>query len=308
MKRARKAARILAQKPKQTAAQARANALRKATTLKAITPSGALARDYERKLRKLMQKLNTSVSHWAIARMNATQNKNTAKQLTFELNALLKEWEGKIADYAKSTARKITAQTASYVNTNLREQLRAQGAADADRIIGVKTPETTQALSRAYERNLALIQSIPNDIITRYRQSFLGAIGDFDAARMRALAEQIGGVSARRARLIARDQIAKACGDYQQQKARAIGFTHYMWLTSRDERVSRGEGGHRALEGRIYEYATPSAIIDSYGTKGHPSQRVNCRCTAVSVMPSLSQKLVLVRNSKEGDYYELREK
>lgn len=76
-----------------------------------------------------------------------------------------------------------------------------------------------------------------------------------------------------------------------------------MWVTANDERVSTGKGGHKQLNGRIYRYDTPTAIIDSYGNKGHCSERVNCRCTQVSVILEPSQEFKKIKDSLNGDYY-----
>lgn len=281
---------------------------KKANTLKQVPPSKAIERLYLNKLQLITQKINASVKKWTVAKINANIDKNTAKQLIFEFNTLLKEWESKISDYAKNTAKKITKQSRDYVDINIKEQLKKQGVRDANEIMALKTHETSQALTAAYERNLALIKSIPSDIINRYKQGFLNATQNFDREELLRLAKTYEGISLRRAKVIARDQVSKACGDYQQSKARSLGFKHYIWVTSNDERVSQGKGGHIHLNNRIYSYDEPSAVIDSYGTHGHPSQRVNCRCSAVSVMPSMSQEFKRVKNAAQGDYFILIEK
>ena len=93
--------------------------------------------------------------------------------------------------------------------------------------------------------------------------------------------------------------------DFTQARSRQLGFTHYKWVTSRDERVSEE---HKHLDGRIYAYDNPTALIDKHKNIGHPSQRVNCRCHAVSVILDANQELKLVKDANHGDYYVIRAK
>lgn len=94
------------------------------------------------------------------------------------------------------------------------------------------------------------------------------------------------GIMRDRVKRIARDQTSKAneAINYLQQKA--AGIKYFQWRTAQDERVSTGYGGHKQLNGKIYKWDDDKhyPIIDSYGNRGIPSQRVNCRCVALPVM------------------------
>lgn len=93
------------------------------------------------------------------------------------------------------------------------------------------------------------------------------------------------GIAERRIKRIARDQTAKASEAINIFMQREAGAEFFEWSTSKDERVSTGYGGHKQLDGKIYRYDEPERhpIVDSYGNRGLPSERVNCRCTALSV-------------------------
>ena len=96
--------------------------------------------------------------------------------------------------------------------------------------------------------------------------------------------------------------------NYTQARAQQLGFDYYQWVTSQDERVSIGMGGHKYLNGRIYKYSEPTAKIDAYSNCGHPGQRINCRCTQVSIIPAPNQEFKKVKDAVSGDYYILVEK
>ena len=93
-------------------------------------------------------------------------------------------------------------------------------------------------------------------------------------------------ISSDRIKRIARDQTAKtnAALNYLEQKSAGIEF--FEWSAIMDNRVSRGKGGHAQLNGKIYKWGDDEnyPVIDSYGNRGLPSQRVNCRCTALAVI------------------------
>lgn len=276
-------------------------------SLKALKPSTAIKRELERKLQNFSERVNRSVRHWVIARLTKGEGTH-AKQLIFELNSLQAEWDKKASILGKSYASSFNKQISTYVDLNLQKQLKETLLKDKQPLYTIKSDKVTDALARAYERNLYLIKSIPTDIIDRYRQGFLSASESFDREKFIKLAQEYGEVSKRRAKFIARDQTAKAISSYNQARAESLGFTHFVWQTSKDERVSTGKGGHAQLDGRIYEYANPTAVIDSYGHTGGVGVRPNCRCTAIPIIPSFTQELKKVKDNQSGDYYILVEK
>lgn len=85
-----------------------------------------------------------------------------------------------------------------------------------------------------------------------------------------------------RIKRIARDQTAKTNQALNELAQREAGIKYFMWRTAQDERVSTGYGGHKQLNNKIYRWGDVEnyPIIDSYGHKGLPAQRVNCRCIA----------------------------
>lgn len=241
----------------------------KPTTLQNIKSSFALEKDYYKKLKDLSTQINKSVLWWAMSRYNKTFDKNVAKQLSFEFNELLNEWDKKTEAIANFIARKMAKNTEKYVNLKFTAQ-------NKDFNINARTKAIKNQLQAIYEKNYGLIKSIPSEIIERYRSAFLNNIGSFDREAIYKQAKTFQGISNRRAKTIARDQTQKAVSGYTQARAQQLGFEYYQWVTAGDERVSTGKGGHKVLNGRIYKYSEPGAIVDNYGNKGHPSTRVNC--------------------------------
>lgn len=284
--------------------KAQKSELIKPTTLKPIKHSTALERQASKDLRAFTERVNKSIKHFTLAQFNKYNRgeiNNISTALRIKFNSLIEQWEATAREFAKDYASKQSKSIGKYVEANYNQQ------GEHFKLKGLSA-NTKQVIQAQYLENIALIKSIPSDIIERYQSALYNAVANFDSGEINKLAKQIGQISTRRAKTIARDQTAKAIESFSNARARDLGFTHYQWLTSKDERVSKGKGGHRQLDGRIYSYDSASAIIDSYENKGHPAQRVNCRCIAIPIQLLPNQELRLIKDSTSGDYYELLQK
>lgn len=115
-----------------------------------------------------------------------------------------------------------------------------------------------------------------------------------------SLSKQIT-LPAKKLKLLARDQTAKANASLNQIAQEEAGVDFFMWRTARDERVSTGKGGHKQLDGKIYKWGEADSYpeIDEKGTRGLPHERVNCRCEALAVIPIEDFKQ---RKNPDGSY------
>lgn len=89
----------------------------------------------------------------------------------------------------------------------------------------------------------------------------------------RALAAAMG-VSQRAARFTARDQSEKIQSFLNQFRQEQMGFSEYIWVTRRDERVRKS---HRERDGKVFRWDRPPP-------DGHPGHPVNCRCIPEAYM------------------------
>lgn len=142
------------------------------------------------------------------------------------------------------------------------------------------------ALRLMVERNVQLIKNVSSQTITNIENIVYDAMttGEGWYGIQKSLYHQRE-VSAKRVKLIARDQTAKANQALSELTQREAGVRFFMWRTAQDERVSTGYGGHKQLNNKIYKWGEVEnyPIIDSYGNRGLPSQRPNCRCQALPV-------------------------
>jgi SPP1 gp7 family putative phage head morphogenesis protein len=129
-------------------------------------------------------------------------------------------------------------------------------------------------------RNVRLVENLSDDLHLRVQRSVSQAA--INGTTAKALSSELQfGFTQRRARLIARDQIAKATSNLNQMRQQQAGIDNYVWSTSIDERVRGNPTGkyphaapsHWAREGETFRWDEPPS-------GGHPGEPVNCRCTA----------------------------
>lgn len=125
-------------------------------------------------------------------------------------------------------------------------------------------------------QNTALIKTVPEQHMARVEA--IVRQGVMAGESPRSLAKKIqeaGGVTKRRAMVIARDQIGKANAELTQFRQTDLGIKDYKWVTSHDERV---RSSHRERDGKLFSWSKPPS-------DGHPGMPIQCRCHASPVFP-----------------------
>ena len=143
-----------------------------------------------------------------------------------------------------------------------------------------------ETLKAMVARNVALIKNVSDQTISNVENIVYDAMttGQGWKEIKDSLSHQQE-ISDRRIKTIARDQTAKTNAALNYLEQQSAGVEYFRWKTAGDERVSTGKGGHKQLDGKIYRWGDEKNYpeIDSYGNRGLPSQRVNCRCVAQAV-------------------------
>ena len=153
-----------------------------------------------------------------------------------------------------------------------------------------KVAEKLEQLTTA---NVQLIKSIHSQYLDKIQAAVIQA--QVKGTPTKDLAKQIkeiGGVTEKRAKLIARDQSAKINASLTRARHEEMGIKQYIWSTSGDERV---RDSHAANDGKIFSYDDPPAT-------GHPGDEINCRCVAIPYFgDKVEQKAEEVEQSQEID-------
>lgn len=157
---------------------------------------------------------------------------------------------------------------------------RSQLAKQAEAALGVnlydmKDADVGDHLHRFVQDSVRLITSIPEDQHDRIEDTVMEAVhaGTHHEVLQKRLRERFG-ISARHARLIARDQTTKLYSRVNRARTENLGISRYTWSTMNDERV---RDSHDALEGTVWSYEHPPVVDGEFANPGEP---ILCRCYA----------------------------
>lgn len=134
----------------------------------------------------------------------------------------------------------------------------------------------TEVLDLTVLENIDLIQSIPDKYFIQLQKIVTAGITDGrTAGNIRNQVRDLFGVTDRRAKFIARDQVSKLNGNITELRHTNLGITQYTWQTREDDKVRTT---HAANEGKVFSYSNPPPQT------GNPGQDYNCRCVAIPVI------------------------
>lgn len=149
-----------------------------------------------------------------------------------------------------------------------------------------------QEFREGVEENVNLIRTIPN----KYFDKIQDAVEKRTRGRMTRSAlvkriEEIGGVTRRRAEMIADDQTAKVTERMMLKRCQKAGIKKVMWLHSSismhprdyhkmkwDGHSGKRNGKPNGLNGFIFSIDNPPVIDKKTGERGFPAQLINCKC------------------------------
>jgi len=185
------------------------------------------------------------------------------------IRALRSQWT-QVEKVAEEIAAEMAKQNSEFNRKKFVKQINKAVGVDITSILADSNVDS--ALRASVTENVALIKTMPAKQFDRIERVVLqGVTSGNDFFSIKKDIKAIGGVSKRRAKLIARDQVSKLNGNLNRIRQDDIGITHYFWRTSEDERV---RPDHAANNGKRFAWDSPPAIT------GHPGEDIQCRCTA----------------------------
>lgn len=190
-----------------------------------------------------------------------------------EVASIMQAIKGRVKALSRfATANRKINETASKVSdktrTEMTKQVRSTLAVD---IFSPDTAPIRDGVASWLRENIELYEEASDRLLMETERAVLrGFRGGRRASSISGDIEKIERVSASRAEMIARDQIAKLNGAITKERQTALGITKYIWRTSNDERVRTS---HRELNGETFSWSNPPP-------EGHPGQPINCRCRA----------------------------
>lgn len=178
----------------------------------------------------------------------------------------------------------------------------AQGYFNNNFTVQFNARQFARILKIAAQKNALLINTTATQVISNVTNiTFDGVTTGLSWRQVETALRKQNHIAQDRIKRIARDQTAKLNENLNEMAMRDAGVEFFQWMTAHDERVSKGYGGHEQLNGKIYKWGDKEnyPVIDTYGNRGVPGQRVNCRCTAIGV---ILQKDYEAHQTSDGDW------
>lgn len=232
---------------------------------------------YRRQLQGLVRSLKRDVSALILPVLKQYQseyvNDAYAQSLEEAFDRLRKAY-----DNIDKDARLISASFVEEVNSVNRKQFYAamENAVGVSLERSIQNEGLSDILMATTRENVNLIKSIPAEYLKNVESIVF--TGTVQGSKYGSLIQQIqkaGGVSERRAKLIARDQSSKINSAITQQRSQSLGVEEYVWRTAGDERVRQT---HKDNNGKIFRWDKPPKET------GHPGTDIQCRCVAQPII------------------------
>lgn len=192
----------------------------------------------------------------------------------------LRSYADLISPWARAVSAKMLADVDRRNYTLFKQNAYEMGAAIKEELAKAPTGET---LRRLMSENVTLIRSIPLKAAERVHELSMERLSNsIRSKEMVAEIMEIGGVTERRAKLIARTEVSRANASLLEARAEYAGSEGYIWRTVGDHDVRES---HKRMDGKYVRWDSPPTTD---GMVGHAGCTPNCRCTAEPVLPGES--------------------
>lgn len=99
------------------------------------------------------------------------------------------------------------------------------------------------------------------------------------------------GVTAAKAKTLARQEVSLAVAAYQEKRYVDAGLKKYQWRCVNNPPAPRGQKqplhavrpDHWDLNGQVFSWSSPPIVDKRTGRRAHPKQDYNCRCAAIPI-------------------------
>lgn len=224
--------------------------------------------DYQREILRLFRKVAQDGQ--------ITMDANLGSQARILFSALGKKWAKLFADRSTAITERMVSSVDKHSMHSLGESLRTISGG-----LTIKVPDLPAGMADALKATVAENVALISSISTQYQERIEGAVyrsiqqGGRGAAEVYDEVIKIGGMSERRAHLIASDQTRKATSAFNRERAKSVGIKRGIWRHSGGSGEPRKK--HVDFDGKEFDLDNPPAIGDQ-GERVMPGQAIACKC------------------------------
>lgn len=239
----------------------------------------------------------TPADHAELARLRG----RFVKLFGEEAEPIATEFFNRNITYTKSSFRAATKPLLEAQERKLRDAKRKAMSSQVRfevKIDGRRDRLELSQFREGIEENVNLIKTIPSQYFDKIGKAVeLRTRGKITRGALVKRIEELGGITHRRAEMIADDQTAKVTERMMLMRCRNAGVKRVMWVHSSvsmkprdyhrerwDGHTGKFNGKPNGLNGYIFPIDRPPVIDKKTGERGFPAQLINCKCFLTPVL------------------------
>lgn len=215
--------------------------------LKAVRPSDQIESEYRSYMQALVKEMANEVKIGLLPIIKKNKPNYVKDSWADDVTSFFDVFRAKWSSFLfRNKVRTDIQRPLSMVESNTTAQfLKNVNKAVGVDVSGMLKSEGIEAvMTSALQENVTLVTSLPDEYLKRIESIVYSGMqqGRYPTAIAKDLQEATG-VSWRRAKLIARDQVAKINSAVDSERSQNLGIEYYKWSDSSDQRVSGNPSG-----------------------------------------------------------------
>lgn len=266
------------------------------TELAPVHPNAGITLEYQRRLEALIEQMNRSLKWWIMATYRAdlpdttsllAQDDSSPAQLAMVMGRLARYWNAKFKTAGKELSKHYAKKMVDRADGALEKILKDSGFAIQFKL----TDAANDVLQATTKANVELISNISQKSVSDITGMVMRSVqAGHDVGGLAKQLDAYFPTNKKRAKLIARDQNAKATASIVRTRQAELGITQAKWIHSHGGKHPRQSHVDFAAgkDGGPYYDIKQGAKID--GEYLFPGEAINCRCVSRAVVPGLGRR------------------
>lgn len=256
---------------------------KKPTTLPAIHPNLGIERWYKKELMKIVNEIraevNTTIMENYKYQSSLVAMDGFSDWLGHAIDYLMDKWNTRLNSLSERVSELFVTKSVHNYDKQLKRHLRNAGFTVRLQL----TPFAEEALRASIGENVGLIKSIGVQYLGKVEQAVWASVkGGFDLGTLAKELQHAHHITENRAKLIARDQGAKANAVIEMARRKELGITKAIWRHSGGGKEPRPS--HVRANGTIYDIDKGCYIDGEYI---QVAEKINCRCVSLAVIDGI---------------------
>ena len=240
----------------------------------------------------LIEEMHRSVVYWLTSTYRRNEDRiiaedeSPADALKRSISELSARWLSRFDDMSKQMAEYFTQSVAKRTTAQMQKILKDGGWTVEFKM----TPAMRDIADATVSANVALIKSIPQQYLPQVEGIVMRGVQN--GRDLKVISEELQsrlGVTKRRAKFIALDQVNKATSAFNRARQIELGIEEAIWLHSHAGKIPRASHVKAGKEKTRFEVAKGWYDPDPKVSRHiQPGELINCRCIGRSVVKGFS--------------------